>query len=512
MPTTTAPTRNLKTVIFMGHIRTASKWRWPGGVIPYDLDEDDFPPSTPPSPEEAAIAAAVNEWNSRTPYLNIRPRVDGDSNWIVFVAATENDACSSHVGKKVGAGKQEIPCNPLSNALVHEIGHAIGLIHEHQREDRDSKINVYLHNVRSDKRGNFDLRTSDGSDVGTYDFDSVMHYHPRGFAVDWPLGVPLPGQSTKAAPALAAVSAELHLVHLGESSNDIWHTWTADGVMWTSNIRVPGQTSKVSPALAAFKGVLHMVHLGGSSNDIWHSSSADFRTWTENVRTGQKSKAAPALAEFNGELHMVHIGDSSNDIWHSWTADGKTWTANVRVPGQKSKATPALAAFNGELHMVHLGDSSNDLWHSWTSDGRTWTENKRIKDQQSQAPVAMSAFNSRLHLAHVGDSSSTIWHSTFDGTEWQPNNRKDNNQSRLAPALAVFNSALHMIYRGTSDEEIRHTVRDTALVTFDGFPSETSPGSSSVPSTGDIAAVKRMYDPPPTPYVSANFGIGLANI
>jgi len=42
-------------------------------------------------------------------------------------------------------------------------------------------------------------------------------------------------------------------------------------VWWTPNVRIPNQSSKASPALANFQGRLHMVHLGDSSNDIWHS-------------------------------------------------------------------------------------------------------------------------------------------------------------------------------------------------------------------------------------------------
>jgi hypothetical protein len=45
---------------------------------------------------------------------------------------------------------------------------------------------------------------------------------------------------------------------------------------WTPNVRIPGQQSKASPALA-YGGPegpqLHMVHLGDSTNDIWHSTS-----------------------------------------------------------------------------------------------------------------------------------------------------------------------------------------------------------------------------------------------
>ena len=52
-----------------------------------------------------------------------------------------------------------------------------------------------------------------------------------------------------------------------------------------------------------------MVHLGDSSNDIWHSTY-DGGSWTENVLIrNQKSKAAPALAVLQDRLHMVHLGD-----------------------------------------------------------------------------------------------------------------------------------------------------------------------------------------------------------
>ena len=62
------------------------------------------------------------------------------------------------------------------------------------------------------------------------------------------------------------------MVHLGESSNDIWHS-TFDGNSWSPNVRIPNQQSWASPALALYGGLLHMVHLGDSSKDIWHSTS-----------------------------------------------------------------------------------------------------------------------------------------------------------------------------------------------------------------------------------------------
>ena len=90
---------------------------------------------------------------------------------------------------------------------------------------------------------------------------------------------------------------------------------------WTPNVRIPNQQSWAPPALTEYSGLLHMVHLGDSSTDIWHSTF-DGNSWSPNVRIlNQQSKASPALALYNTRLHMVHLGDSSNDIWHS-TSDG----------------------------------------------------------------------------------------------------------------------------------------------------------------------------------------------
>src|SRR6266545_106609 len=180
-------------------------------------------------------------------------------------------------------------------------------------------------------------------------------------------------------------------------------------------------TSKTRTALASFNGELHMVHIGGSSNDIWHSWTSDGTNWTQQKILGQKSKTAPALASFGGELHMVHLGDGSNNLWHTWTNDGRNWTTNVRIPDQKSRATPALCEFNSQLHLAHIGDSSTTIWHSFF-DINGWRPNNRRDNNQSRRGPALAAFTSgsapggvqQLHSMHLGKSSPRLWHTVRD--------------------------------------------------------------------------------------------------
>src|SRR5262245_58905151 len=137
----------------MGCARTGTRWRWPNRIIPYTINSEDFPSDTPQGQaERAAIQNAVNAWNSLT-VITFQPR-RGELHWVEFVAGSEPDACKSDVGKQY-IGRQHIYCDPNSSALLHEMGHTVGLWHEHQRQDRDNYVTIHLENVRSDKRGNF---------------------------------------------------------------------------------------------------------------------------------------------------------------------------------------------------------------------------------------------------------------------------------------------------------------------------------------------------------------------
>ena len=91
-------------------------------------------------------------------------------------------ACMSSLGR-IG-GKQMLTgppqCTPI--ALLHEMGHAIGLQHEQQRNDRDLYINWFADNTPKLERSQTVFKAFNRQIAGPYDYGSIMHYDDFAFS------------------------------------------------------------------------------------------------------------------------------------------------------------------------------------------------------------------------------------------------------------------------------------------------------------------------------------------
>jgi len=64
----------------------------------------------------------------------------------------------------------------------HELGHILGMIHEHQRKDRDDYIVVYMDSVKPGRKVNFNkVPAGLQQTYGTFDFNSIMIYGYKSF-------------------------------------------------------------------------------------------------------------------------------------------------------------------------------------------------------------------------------------------------------------------------------------------------------------------------------------------
>ena len=169
----------------------SSRFLWPDGIVPFTID-----PALP-STTQNAIQQAVDHWNSNTP-LRLIAR-SNEQNYVRFTTSTSTIACSSSVGMVGGQQSIRLPTGCSVGTIIHEIGHAIGLWHEQERNDRNRFITVLYENIDKPNWSQFDQVFSDGADAGPFDFYSIMHYGAYDFSRDGlapametvPAGMPL---------------------------------------------------------------------------------------------------------------------------------------------------------------------------------------------------------------------------------------------------------------------------------------------------------------------------------
>uniref|UniRef100_A0A0N4ZTV3 Metalloendopeptidase n=1 Tax=Parastrongyloides trichosuri TaxID=131310 RepID=A0A0N4ZTV3_PARTI len=109
-----------------------------------------------------------------------------DKPGIIFSFGTN---CSSIVGYDQSNSPQTIflthDCTESFGIVQHELGHALGLGHEHSRADRDFYIKILKENIQSGEsmKSIIDKDENNYNTLGIYyDYSSIMHYHKKAFS------------------------------------------------------------------------------------------------------------------------------------------------------------------------------------------------------------------------------------------------------------------------------------------------------------------------------------------
>ncbi|MBP2619445.1 M12 family metallopeptidase [Chryseobacterium jejuense] len=148
--------------------------RWPNRTIYYTIA------SNMGSINVNKINTAVNEYNSKT---NARwVQRSNQSNYVEFIFGSSNGSDGwAHIGYQ--GGKQTISLDQYISvgSVIHEMGHTVGLYHEHARKDRDQYVSIQWNNIQDGQAYNFNKYTS-GTDIGPFNINSVMMYWPNSYS------------------------------------------------------------------------------------------------------------------------------------------------------------------------------------------------------------------------------------------------------------------------------------------------------------------------------------------
>jgi hypothetical protein len=121
-----------------------------------------------------------------------------EPSWVAVTKA--NSGCYSWLGGPRPGSAGPRPLNLQANAcwtqqtVLHELGHALGFMHEHQRPDRDQFIEIRTQNIPSGSEAQFAIIHQGNGDYYTrdYDFGSIMHYPGAPYVAGQPIIVPRP--------------------------------------------------------------------------------------------------------------------------------------------------------------------------------------------------------------------------------------------------------------------------------------------------------------------------------
>lgn len=357
--------------------------RWKGGLVPFTVHSQMTNVNT--------LRDAIREIE-RTTELRFVQRVGEGSSHEDFIEFRNGQFfCQSQAENGLGAvgrqgGRQIVFCLPGSGvgSFIHEIGHAVGLFHEHQRSDRNQFVEINEGNIEPGRGGNFS-RVESTLNSDQYDFRSIMHYSAKAFSRNGaPTITPLtPGTALNGSDRFTATDKAFldvmyparPVVRRSDSSIDPDHAGDAREI---STTRL-GTSSDLVTAI---------VDESEDHNLLLIRWRVDARGGIERIAAthGQAGRASSvSVADVGGRIVTAFRSSTKNLMLISWDTSG----GNL----QRMKDSAQQAGSSMQIKIIGLSDT------------RCLTV-CRTDDQHRRLLLILWALNPDGSLQRLGDSGS----------------------------------------------------------------------------------------------------------
>ncbi len=243
-----------------------------------------------------------------------------------------------------------------------------------------------------------------------------------GIGFSTPVTLP---EATDAAPALASFNGRLFLAWKGSGNEAInvakvtffASTAGAFGVERLEGKVTLGDTTEAAPALAAHAGRLFLAFKGAGNDALNLLFSSDGATFGGKRTFGDSSDRAPALASTPGGLllawkgsgneainvaHVILIGNTGGGFAIEGLAQ------KVALNNETTEEAPALAAHDGRVFLAFKGAGNDALNMMVSGDGGASFQAKRTFADSSDRAPALASHGGRLWLAWKGAGNENL--------------------------------------------------------------------------------------------------------
>ena len=374
-----------------------STFLWTNGVVPFVVD------ANLPNPQR--VTDAINHIHANTG-IRFVARTN-QTNRVRFVRNPDPSFSSSAIGMRGGEQLIRLADGATLGTIVHECMHALGVLHEQSRCDRDQFVTINFQNITDGFESNFDRMCEGFRDYYEYDYGSIMHYPRTAFSkngqatiVPKQSGVTI-GQRTGMSALDRLTIAEMYSRFTGRGHTGVWRAGSGRYGLW---VNVTWESFHAKWQEWAAQGLrlvdIHVRRVGNENrySGVWMARTGAYGLWTnaswESFRAKWQEWSGQGLRLI--DLHVLRVGNEDrysgvfvagtgahglwvNASWESFRAKWQEWSAqgmrlvdlNVRnVGGQDRYSGVFLAGSGGYGLWVNAGwESFLAKWKEWAGQG-----------------------------------------------------------------------------------------------------------------------------------------------